>query len=115
MLSASGAPCNNNLGVCDENAVCIAMSCDALFNWRYNNDNQLCDDQLEQGYCEFLVNSDNNPWNVGGNTNCNEFCSAMGGSCVEAWDERDDTCEKGGSKNCGERFNDSVCRCAPAP
>ena len=113
-ILAPGALCRNGAGTCDESGTCILMSCEALFDWRYNNNNELCDDQIDQGYCEFLVNSGNNPWNVGGETNCNEFCSAMGGTCLQAWGEDDDSCRKTDTKECSERFNDSICRCAPA-
>ena len=115
VISAPGAACNNNTGICDEAGVCVITSCESLFNWLYNNDNRMCDDQIEQGYCEFLVNSDNNPWNVDGETNCDEFCSAMGGTCLNAWGEDDNSCRKNDSKGCDDRFNDTICRCAPPP
>ena len=114
VVIAAGASCRHGMGMCDDTGACIILSCDLLFNWRYNNDNRLCADQLDQGYCEFLVNSDNNPWNVGEQTNCNEFCTAMGGHCLNAWHEDSNSCRKNDTQSCENRFNDSICRCAPA-
>ena len=114
VITSSGALCRDGAGVCDEMGACVLTSCDSLFNWRYNDDNELCEDQITQGYCDFLVYSEDNPWNMEEYTTCEAFCSATGGSCLRAWADINDSCRKGGPRGCGTRFEDAICRCAPA-
>lgn len=111
-LIDEGAPCRDGAGVCDADGECIIESCAGLFEWEYNDGNILCEDRIDQGYCEFLVNSGDNPWR-NGEINCREFCEESGGSCIGAWGEQDNRCVKLDSKGCDERFNDTICRCAP--
>ncbi len=116
LILQPGAVCENGLGECDEEGECILTpSCLTLFDYDYNNSNQLCSDMLTtQNQCEFYVSSDQNPWNSD-EISCNQFCSSRGGSCAQAWGDEDNDCERKDNANCSDTFNDGICRCNPAP
>ena len=115
LVPTPGETCLQGLGVCDEAGECIAeRSCITLFNFEYNNENRLCSDRLTtENYCEFYVVAEDGPW--GERMSCDQFCGDMGGSCLKAWGEKDDSCDKKDEEDCSDDFGDGICRCAPAP
>ncbi len=115
LVPKPGAQCRQNLGTCNEEGECITEpSCITLFNFEYSSANRICTDRLAtQNYCEFFVVATDSPW--GAELSCDQFCGAMGGSCLEAWDDRDNNCDKDGGRVCSATFGDGICRCAPAP
>ena len=113
LVPKAGESCMEGLGTCDETGECIAeASCVTLFNFEYNDNNRLCNDRLAtQNYCEFYVIAEGGPW--GDRVTCDQFCGAMGGSCLDAWGEDNNSCDKKNDKNCSDEFGDGICRCAP--
>lgn len=49
---------------------------------------------------------------------CDNYCRALGKTCVGAWEERDDTCEVESTQRCSVRWSstsDAICQCSPDP
>lgn len=117
LVPRPGETCAEGLGTCTEAGECdVIASCLTLFNYRYNNSNQLCGDQLAtQNTCDFYLAATDNPWGTE-TISCTQFCNENGGSCIQAWGDSDDGCDRAGDQNCGDTFGDSICRCrAPEP
>ena len=96
-----GAPCNG-VGECQADGTCSAPAgCE-----RFADARTLCDAGTENGqaYCDLFIQV--------GRTDCNTYCQRWGAVCLQAWGERDDTCERSGGRGCGENADDQICRCS---
>ena len=109
----AGQSCDGGSGVCDNSGVCQpTLSCNTLFEWRFNQENQVCADLINEpeGYCDLMIFATGNPF--GNNeVTCNQVCGD--GMCIASWDEDTNSCTPENGQNCNTRFNSAICRCAP--
>ncbi len=98
---AAGQPCNG-VGTCQPDGTCSAPAgCE-----RFADAHTLCGAGTEngQGYCDVFIQV--------GRTSCADYCPRWGGVCLQAWGERNDTCETNGGRGCGDNADDQICRCS---
>jgi len=74
----------------------------------YKNVKEICDDDSSRGQCEMLVKT--------GGEDCDTWCESQGETCLESWDERDDTCKvmshvQADRTHCSKKRGDQICRC----
>ena len=63
-----------------------------------------------QTFCEFLVDPPGDRRET-----CAGFCQTYGAVCLQAWSERDDSCQHDDESSCDEDHEDHICRCAAGP
>jgi len=134
-LSPEGVACEGGAGTCDGQGSCVLTdptnpgnptdptdppaptlpSCNDLFDVSFNNNNTLCNEELQADRvrCTYYLSRNNNPYRNGSVFSCDDFCGSVGAVCVEAWNDRDATCDYvNDNYRCNVRdHNTYLCQC----
>ena len=106
-----GSLCND-WGTCNNGECSARLACSTFT--RYNQQNFFCESEVnDEGHtlCMFFVNG--RGLNNDGRTTCTEFCERDGGTCVNGWNnDNNSNCRRGnGNDGCNVSYETQICIC----